>query len=212
MPVFRIECHYTLPTLLREFLGARLAAIFFQKGSLALLKPVTLASTSSVIMSFFEDKNRARRELQFDSKGHDSYAGRLYGIEVSELKIKHTSTTPVFEQLGYNFSISDDFGAISKIVGIGEIRKEVVLVEERKDEVKEFFPRGSTLPEAITIDKETLEIVGFLFETGKWLYFFADGEGHFRLEFDIDLPPIELTRRWDFAAMEKHMQVLQVFE
>ncbi|MEQ1746727.1 MAG: hypothetical protein ABMA02_14945 [Saprospiraceae bacterium] len=55
-------------------------------------------------------------------------------------------------------------------------------------------------------------IVGFLFDTGKWLYIFPQGEGHFYMELDSDTAPEETITRWDFVEMEKPMQILQVFE
>ncbi|MEQ1745652.1 MAG: hypothetical protein ABMA02_09510 [Saprospiraceae bacterium] len=75
-----------------------------------------------------------------------------------------------------------------------------------------FFPEGAVLPDIISIDKRTLEIVGFLFDTGKWLYIFPQDEGHFYMELDSDTAPEEIITRREFVEMEKPMQILQVFE
>jgi hypothetical protein len=209
---FKIECKYELNPLLRDILGARLLAIFCQKGSFGISTPMTLSSVSSIIVSAFEEKSAFRHDIQFDSKGYDSYAGNLYGIEISKLKVEYNSREPVFEQLGYHFSIHSNFGLISKVVGLGEIREETVFVEGKEDEVIDFFPPSSSMPTTITINKKTLEVIGLHSDNGKWLYFFADREGYFRTEFETEMPPEEMCRRWDFVAMEKNLQILEVFE
>jgi len=85
-------------------------------------------------------------------------------------------------------------------------------VEGHKDEIACFFPSNTALPDTITIHKKTLEVIGFLFDTGKWLYLFSEGEGHFRIEFEIEISPEELCSRWDYLAMEKQLLVLEVFD
>ncbi len=151
----------------------------------------------------------------FVSKGDESYAGNLYGIEITKQgKPKYDLRKPETNPF-YNFDLSvsgKNFGKVVKIVGIGEVRKEDVVTAGQEEEIECFFPKGTVLPDVISIDKHTLEVIGFLFESGKWLYIFPDRERNFYIEFDMDIPPDELIFRWDFEAMEKQLQILQVFE
>ena len=161
----------------------------------------------------FDEKNRKFYDFQLNSKGYDSYAGNLYGVEFSKKIIERDTRTPVLANLGYHVSVSGKFaGRIIKIVGIGEVRKEDVVTAGNEEEIGWFFPKETVLPDVISIDKRTLEVIGFQFDTGKWLYIFPDREGSFRIELDMETPPNELILRWDFEAMEKQLQILQVFE
>ncbi|MEQ1744567.1 MAG: hypothetical protein ABMA02_04020 [Saprospiraceae bacterium] len=218
MTTLSIKCHYEIPLALQEVVGVELSAIRVVNGSVFLGDPICLRCVSNVILSFKNEKSGmgSPPNFQFISKGHESYAGNLYGIDITKFgKPKYDLRNPATNPL-YHFDLnvsSKYFSKIVKIVGIGEVRKEDVSTAGQEEEIECFFPEGAVLPDIISIDKRTLEVVGFLFDTGKWLYIFPQDEGHFYMELDSDTTPEELINNWEtIDDVPKPLQILQVFE
>ena len=218
MATFKIECNYELPAFVQEAIGLNLDLVIALGGSVFLGATVEISCISDVILKFSDERSWMIPAPIFHlfSKGHESYAGNLYGVEiVSKDRPKYDVRNPdsyPFRNYYLHFS-SRHFGKVVKIVGIGEVRKEDVVTAGQEEEIECFFPQGSVLPDVISIDKRTLEVIGFQFDTGKWLYIFPDGQGHFRFEIDSDTPPEERISNWETIDDEpKPLQILQVFE
>jgi hypothetical protein len=64
------------------------------------------------------------------------------------------------------------------------------------------------LPDVIHINKKTLDIIGFHFENGKWVYIFAEGEGHFRVLLDHSETPEEMIVSDEFIAAGLNLNIL----
>jgi hypothetical protein len=210
MADLKIECNYELNPLLREILGARLDTISGNQCIFGLLKPPTLSCFGEIQFATYNEKSEAFTTVQLLSKGHESFAGNLYGIELGNFL--SGDRKKFIGQPTYTATVMGEFGVIIKIVGLGEVRDEVIFTEGTEEQIVDFFPANSILPAMISINKKTLEVIGFLFDSGKWLYLFADGEGHFRIEFEMAISPEELCVRWDYIAMEKNLTILEVFE
>jgi hypothetical protein len=206
MTDFRIECHYELPSLFQGLLGAENLSISTNDGYMSLHFGDDISSfwgpKLNLTPKFNFYANKKSTSIELTSRGHESFAGDLYGITAKSLETEPTNLHCIV-------SIS---GPINKIVGLGEVRNEDVITAGKEEEISCFFPAGIVLPDIIAIRKKTLEVIGFLFDSGKWLYLFADGEGHFRIEFEQDLTPEMLCNRWDYQAMEKKIEVLTVFQ
>jgi hypothetical protein len=206
--VFQISCDFTLPEITKSCIGQRLQTILSKKGTFSMAIQPNFSIIGEMLLVFFNEKTRTHLTMLVTSRGHESYAGNLFGSEISIFPEDGLR----YDQHGFNFRIINDFGIIIKVVGLGETCTEDVITEGREEEIEPFFPEGTTLPDVISIDKKTLEVIGFLFNTGKWLYLFSEGEGYFRIEFESNTTPEEMITRWDFVEMEKSMQILQVFE
>jgi hypothetical protein len=218
MSTLSIKCDYEIPLALQEAIGLELHFISVVNGSVFLGDPISLRCCSGALFSFKYENSWMPDppSFLFVSKGHESYAGNLYGIEITKQgKPKYDLRKPETNPF-YNFDLSvsgKNFGKVVKIVGIGEVRKEDVVTVGQEEEIECFFPKGTVLPDVISIDKRTLEIIGFQFDTGKWLYIFPDDEGHFRFEIDSDISPEERISNWETLDDEpKPLQILQVFE
>ncbi len=217
MTTFKIECHFELPAFVQEIIGLTMDTILADSGTVFLGDPISLNCWSDIILSFNNDHWMIPAPwLQFASKGNESYAGNLYGVEITkkdrpDYSIRNSEENP---QKGYYMHFSSkNFGKVVKIVGIGEVRKEDVVTAGQEEEIECFFPKGTVLPDVISIDKRTLEAIGFLFDTGKWLYIFPGGQGHFRFDVDVDISPEELISNWETLDDEpKPLLILQVFE
>jgi hypothetical protein len=218
MTTFKIECQYELQNILQEAIGLNLDTILSKSGVVFLGNPISLTCLSDVVFCLQYDHRRLTPPpyFQFFSKGHESYAGNLYGVETTrwdrpDYSIRNLDNNP-FKGYALHFS-SRNFGKVVKIVGIGEVRKEEVATAGKEEEIECFFPKGTVLPDVISIDKRTLEAIGFLFDTGKWLYIFPGGQGHFGFDVDVDTTPEELISSWETIDDEpKPLQILQVFE
>lgn len=207
--VFQISCDFTLPEIIKSCIGQRLQTILSKKGTFCMAAQPNFSIIGEMLLVLFDEKTRAHLTLLFKSKGHESYAGNLFGAEISIFPEDGRR----YDQHGFNFRIINDFGIITKVVGLGEVRKEDLDIEGREEEIEPFFSQGTALPSIISIDKKTLEVIGFLFNTGKWLYFFSEGEGYLRIEFESDTTPEELISNWETLDDEpKPLQILQVFE
>jgi len=207
--VFQISCDFTLPEIIKSCIGQRLQTILSKKGTFSMAVQPNFSIIGEMLLVLFDEKTQAHLTLLFKPKGHESYAGNLFGAEISIFPEDGRR----YDQHGFNFRIINDFGIITKVVGIGEVRKEDVVTAGQEEEIECFFPKGSVLPDVISIDKRTLEVIGFLFDTSKWMYVFPDGEGYFRIEFDSDTTPEELISNWETIDDEpKPLQILQVFE
>jgi hypothetical protein len=218
MTTFKIECNYELPAFVQEAIGLRLDTILAQNGSVFLGNPISLSCLSNVILKFTNDRSWMIPAplFQLFSRGHESYAGNLFGAEIArndrhEYDVRNPESNP-HQGYALHFS-SKNFGKVVKIVGIGEVRKEDVVTAGQEEDVECFFPKGSVLPDIISIDKRTLEAIGFLFDTGKWLYIFPNGEGDLGFDVDVDISPEELISNWETLDDEpKPLLILQVFE
>ena len=207
--VFQISCDYILPDLTKVCIGQKLQTILSKKGTFSIATQLGFSIMGEMLFVLFDEKTRTHLTLLFEPKGHESYAGNLFGLAISTFPEDGRR----YDQHGFNFRIISDFGIIKKVVGLGEVCKEDVFTSGREDEVEPFFPQGTTLPDVISIDKKTLEVIGFLFDTGKWLYLFSGGEGYFRIEFESNTTPEELISNWETIDDEpKPLQILQVFE
>lgn len=131
----------------------------------------------------------------------------LYGIVADTIDPKEVEQTSA----SY-FSNIAVYGPVKKIIGLGEVMDEVLVVDGSESELAYFFPQGALLPDAITIKKKTLEVIAFGLASGKWLYLFSGGEGSFSLRINELMTPEELCKHQNYIVMEKNLQVLQVFE
>ena len=208
MTTLNISCNYELSEHLKNVIGYRLQRFVAPKGSVCITGLLTFSNIGDLILIFYEENQRSHIALQLSSRGHESYAGNLYGVEITIPE----SAGKRYDEMGFPLQIIGDFGKIVKVVGLGETRREDVPTAGDEEDISSFFPKDYLLPDVISIDKKTLEVIGFLSDNGNWLYIFADGEGYFRVEFNTGLSPEELTVRWDYLAMEKQLRVLQVFE
>ena len=204
----KIECNYELPTLLRAFLGAEYLHLIAVNTFLHFGKSISARIDSSLRLNpqYYYFENRDKVTLELHSKGGESLAGNLFGIIANNLNSVDV------EKTSSSSSRIAVWGPINKIVGLGEVRDEVIVVNGQEDELKWFFPANAVLPDTITIKKKTLEVIGFGLDTGKWLYLYSDGEGSFGIGLNEELSPEELCQRHDYLAMEKNLQVLEVFE
>ncbi len=205
-----IECNYELPTLLRDFLGAEYIHIsaqytnihFGETISANVLFPIRLRP------QYFYFENRDPIIIELSSKGEESLAGDLYGITANAIERKDAEQTSKLYTSNLAF-----YGAVTKIVGLGEIKNEEFTVAGREEEVKYFFPQHVVFPDKIFIKKKTLEVIGFGLSSGKWLYLFSNGEGSFNISMNEILSPEELINQWEtIDDIPKPLQVLQVFE
>ena len=218
MTTFKIECHFELPAFVQEAIGLNFNLVIARNGSAFLGDKVEISCISDIILIFTNERGWMIPAplFQLFSRGHESYAGNLFGAEIArndrpEYDVRKPESDP-HQDYVLHFS-SKNFGKVVKIVGIGEVRKEDVVTAGQEEEIKWFFPKGTVLPDIISIDKRTLEAIGFLFDTGKWLYIFPGGQGHFRFDVDVDISPEELISNWETLDDEpKPLQILQVFE
>lgn len=209
---FKIAANYELAPVFREILGASLGSIALENCVLSFGNILECSGFGEVRLLASDMDNKLVFYAVLSSKGHESFAGNLYGLEVVKF-IKEGFDRTSTRRENFPATIRRAFGKIIKIVGLGELREEIVVVKEQdEEEIASFFPPNAVLPDTITINKKTLEVIGFLFDTGKWLYIFSEGEGNFRMELDMDITAEELCVRWDYVAMEKSMQILSVFE
>ncbi len=209
---FKIAANHELAPVFREMLGANLGSIALENCVLNFGNTLTCSGFGAFSLLAADMDKKLVFYVLLSSKGQESFAGNLYGLEVVKF-IKEGFDRPSTRRENFPATIRRDFGKIIKIVGLGELREEVVVVKEQdEDEIAHFFPANTVLPDTITINKKTLEVIGFLFDTGKWLYIFSEGEGSFRMELEMEITPEELCVRWDYVAMEKPMQILRVFE
>jgi hypothetical protein len=206
---FSITCDYELNPVLREFLGAQLSAISSKDCTIGIGKQLTCSVYGELRLSAHDRYGETFFAILFASKGHESYAGNLYGIEV--VGFAKGDRKEIFKQEILPARILNEFGSIKKIIGLGETRNDVVYVKG-KEEIEVFFPANSVLPDTITIKKKTLEVIGFGLDTGKWLYIYSDGEGHFRIGLNEDTLPESLCQDPDYLVMGKNLQILAVFE
>ena len=208
MTDFRIECMYELPIQLRALLGSEyLIIINIHHLSFHFGKEISARIFPSINIRpqyHSHENDREKVGIQLYSKGEESLAGNLYGIVAEAL--------PVLDAGDGSQPTIAIYGPVKKIVGMGEIRHEVINVADYEDDLSCFFPPDSSLPDIITINKKTLEVIGFALGEEKWLYLFSDEESHFRLELESTTIPEELCKRWDYIAMEKQLQILEVFE
>ena len=204
----KIECNYQLPILLRGVLGAEYIHLIALNTSLHFGKSISASIYSSIRLRpqyyYFEKRDKIIVELH--SKGDESLAGDLFGIVANSLD------PVVAEKTDKPSSSIAVYGPVNKIVGLGEVRDEVIVVKGQEDELECFFPANTVLPDTITIKKKTLEVIGFGLDTGKWLYLYSDGEGYFGIGLNEEFSPEELCQSEDYIAMEKNLQILEVFE
>ncbi len=207
---FPIVCNYELNPLLREVIGANLSLISGEQCILSLGEILTCSATGVLRLKGHFGSAESLFSASFISKGKESFAGNLFGFEVVEFvrgnQVDRLSELPL--------AILSDFGRIIQIVGLGETRNEVVTVAEHDvEDIACFFPANTVLPDTITISKKTLEIMGFLFETGNWLYLYSGGDHHFSMDFNMEITPGELCDLRNKEGMEeKHLQILTIFE
>jgi len=204
-----IKCDYQLPTQLRALLGAEYIHVLAQSLNLHLGESISASTLFPLRLKpqyhYFDQREDILIELH--ARGEDTFAGDLYGADA----IFPTSDTVKQTDKLYLSRVSV-FGPLTKIVGLGQVRDEVVSVEGREEEIKWFLPPNASLPDSIVIKIQTLEVMGFEMQSGKWLYIFPRGEGHFSLAFNEAMSPEELCRHPDYLAMEKRLQILDVFE
>ena len=209
MTNFQITCNYELNPLLREFLGARLSVISGKDCTLGIGNQLTCSGFGELRFSAYFEREEIFLAVLFASMGHESYAGDLYGFELTNFE--KGNRKKFLNQEPHPARILSEFGTINKIVSLGEVRNEIVTVKGKEEEIACFFPPNKTLPDTITINKKTLEVIGFLFDTGKWLYLYSNGEGHYSIDLEKTTPPEELCQDQGYLAMEKELHVLNVF-
>ena len=82
MSTLAIKCHYEIPLALQDAIGLELNAISVVNGSVFLGDPISLNCCSDALFLFKNESSWMPDppSFQFVSKGHESYAGNLYGI------------------------------------------------------------------------------------------------------------------------------------
>jgi hypothetical protein len=208
MSELHIDFECNINPLFRDALGTKGFTVFVPDGFLGLSQPLELYSHFCPLLLIFK---RPRPEkpmrLEIHSKGTQNVAGNLYGIEANLLNVE-VSSRDTLKKLGYHFCIQGDHGAVQRIVGMGEVRVETIETASRREEIACFFPPNAELPDVIHINKKTLDIIGFHFENGKWVYIFAEGEGHFRVLFDHPETPEEMIVSDEFIAAGLNLSIL----
>jgi hypothetical protein len=204
-----IDFQCNINPLFRDALGTKGFTVFVPDGYLGLGQPLTLYSHFCPLLLRFKRPHPEKPlRLEIHSKGTQNVAGNLYGIEANLLGVE-VSSGDTLKSLGYHLCIQGDYGAVQRIVAMGEVRVETIETTERREEVACFFPPNAVLPDIIHINKKTLDIIGFYFENGKWVYIFAEGEGHFRVLFDHPETPEELIVSEEFIAAELNISILE---
>jgi len=206
----KIDWQHELPTQLRALLGAEYILVYLKYASLHFGENISCGYIPFPVRikpQYHYFDHRESDVIELKSKWQESIAGDLYGIVATLLDPKDEAQT--YTEYSSNIAV---YGPVNKIVGLGENRDEVVVVRGQEDELRCFFPKNAVLPDTITIKKKTLEVIGFGLASGKWLYLFSAGEGGTTLRLHETLSPEEMCQHQDYIAMEKQLQILEVFE
>ncbi|MCC7246650.1 MAG: hypothetical protein IT269_13285, partial [Saprospiraceae bacterium] len=83
MNTFQAACNYQLDPSLNSILGMRLSVISSNQCHVALLDPIELNCYGEFHLIAFNENTGLKTRVMLVSKGHESLAGDLYGMEVS---------------------------------------------------------------------------------------------------------------------------------
>jgi hypothetical protein len=203
-----IDFQCNLSPLFRDVIGSRGFAFVVQDGFLGLGQLTLYSHFCPLLLTFKYSYPQKPLRMEIHSKGTQNVAGNLYGIEANLLNVELSTREPTLRNLGYHFNVEGDYGAVHRIVAMGEVRVETIETGPRSEEIACFFPPNSVLPDVIHINKKTLDIIGFHFENGKWVYIFAEGEGHFRVLLDHSETPEEMIVSDEFIAAGLNLNIL----
>jgi hypothetical protein len=218
MSDFSIKCNYELPALLQQFLGAEILTAYCRMYNIFLGIPGNLSIYGDIQFKAIFGAHTSYKPVEYTlrSVSKESPVGELYGVTFTDDVLKTN-----------DLSMISTSGTLEKIVGIGEIQHETIKVcnfnttdvylhddlstFREHTEFEYWFPDAPSSYQ-IDINKKTLDVIGLGFDTGKWVYIFPERNGEFRIEFNSETTPELLCSRWDYVAMEKKLQILQVFE
>lgn len=207
---FQITFNYQLDPELKKLLGTKMFIISSPSGIYSITNPITFSCQYSLqLVAYSEYPNNVYSVVVFGANWEEIIGGDLYALEVKELL--H------LDRLGYQeeemaATILGEFGIIIKIAGLGIVQTELRDFDNDLDDdsADQELDNGPIV--TIPVDIRTLDAIAILFDNGKWLYIFADGDDKFRLELDVSLAPEDLWTRDDFMAAGKKIQVLDSFD
>ncbi|MCY7330250.1 MAG: hypothetical protein LH618_16990 [Saprospiraceae bacterium] len=184
-----IKCSYTLQPFTKDLIGSKLSSIAFKKGTVFFEDDIfTFSGIFDFLISFHDGNLPKPITYQVSPKGMESLGGDIFGFELTEYLDGR------YDLGGFNVShmFNDLQNEVKAITGYGEIETKLI---DDKDLLTLWYERSDYIPDSLTVNKSTLDLIAIEFMQGKTMFIRAGGEGYYVVFFDTRYTPDEFIEK-----------------